>query len=105
MTITQTVEIPANRQIFLNLPPELPLGKAKVTVTPQIETPSDRAYETATKLRGLAKKMGSTMTVERFLEMRQEDLRLEEEKIKKSFWSCHSYRIFRPVCYFRSPRT
>jgi len=85
MTITQTVEIPANRQIFLDLPPELPLGKAKVTVTPQIETPADDVYETAAKLRGLAKKMGSTLTVERFLEMRQEDLHLEEEKIKKFF--------------------
>ena len=85
MIITQTVEIPANRRIFLDLPPELPLGKAKVTVTPQIETPSDNAYEAVEKLRGLAKKMGSTITVERFLEMRQDDLRLEEEKIKRFF--------------------
>jgi len=35
MTITQTVEVPASRRIFLDLPPELPLGKAKVTVTPE----------------------------------------------------------------------
>ena len=84
MTIEQTVEIPASRRIFLDLPEELPVGKAKVTITPQIEKPSAIVYDAATKLRGLAKKMGSTLTVERFLEMRQEDLRLEEEKYQKS---------------------
>ena len=82
MTIEQTIEVPASRRIFLDLPPELPIGKAKVTVTPQMEKSSDNAYGTTTKLRGLAKKMGSTLTVESFLEMRQEDLRLEEEKIE-----------------------
>ena len=37
MTITQTVDIPADRRITLDLPPELPVGKAKVelTVTPE----------------------------------------------------------------------
>ena len=73
------MDIQADRRIFLDLPPELPVGKAKVTVIPQIEKPIDN-YEAAVKLRGLAKKMGSTLTVERFLEMKQEDLRLEEEK-------------------------
>ena len=85
MTITQTVEIPASRRLFLDLPLELPIGKAKVTVTPQIESPAVNIHETATKLRGLAKKMGSTLTVESFIEMRQEDLRLEEEKFEKFF--------------------
>jgi len=85
MTIVQTVQIPANRRIYLDLPPELPVGKAKVTVTSQAEMPSTGVYETATNLRGLAKKMGSTLTVERFLEMRQEDLRLEEEEYLRSF--------------------
>ena len=37
MTIEQTVEIPASRRITLDLPLELPMGKAKVelTVTPE----------------------------------------------------------------------
>ena len=37
MTIEQTIEIPANRRIILDLPPELPVGKAKVelTITPE----------------------------------------------------------------------
>jgi len=37
MTIEQTIEIPASRRIFLDLPPELPVGRAKVTVTPEVE--------------------------------------------------------------------
>jgi predicted nucleic acid-binding protein len=37
MIIEQTIEIPANRRIFLDLPQELPVGKAKVelTITPE----------------------------------------------------------------------
>ena len=85
MTIEKTIEVPANRRIFLDLPPEVPMGKVKVTVTPQTEIPSAQTYETVTRLRGLTKRMGSTLTVERFLEMRQEDLRLEEEKNNRFF--------------------
>ena len=81
MIVTQTVDIQADRRIFLDLPPELPVGKAIVAVIPQIEKPIDNTYEATVKLRDLAKKMGSTLTVERFLEMEQEDLRIEEEKI------------------------
>jgi len=77
MTIEQTIEVPASRRIFLDLPPELSAGKVKVTVTPQKEKPSANVYEAATKLRGLAKKMESILNVEHFLEMRNEDIRLE----------------------------
>ena len=35
MTIEQTVEIPASRRIFLDLPPELPIGRAMITITPK----------------------------------------------------------------------
>jgi len=68
MTIEQTIEIPVDHRIFLDLPPELPVGKAKVTVTLQTEKPAANGYEAAANLRGLAQKMGSTLTVERFLE-------------------------------------
>ena len=33
MTIEQTIEIPASRRIFLDLPPDIPIGKAKVELT------------------------------------------------------------------------
>jgi len=32
MTITQTVEIPANRRLIINIPSEIPAGKAQVEV-------------------------------------------------------------------------
>ncbi|MDR2542706.1 MAG: hypothetical protein LBC80_04560 [Treponema sp.] len=85
MSYTQTVEIPDSRRIFLDLPLYLPVGKANITVIPQTEKPAVNAYEAATSLRGLAKKMGSTLTVEQFHEMQQEDLRLEEEKYSRLF--------------------
>ena len=43
MTITQTVDIPADRRVFLDLPLELPVGRAKVELSiipetmPQVE--------------------------------------------------------------------
>ena len=85
MIIEQTVEIPADHRIFLDLPLELPVGKAKITITPQPEKPAANIYDTVTKLRGLAKGMGSSLTVVDFLEMRQEDLSLEESKYSKFF--------------------
>ena len=85
MIIEQTVEIPADRRILLDLPPELPVGKAKITITPLPVKPTANIYDTVTKLRGRAKEMGSSLTVGEFLEMRQEDLRLEEKKYRKLF--------------------
>ena len=37
MIIEQTIEVPASRRIFLDLPPELPVGRAKVelSITPE----------------------------------------------------------------------
>jgi len=50
MTIEQTIEIPASRQVFLDLPPHLPVGKAKITVTPEqepntVRTPISRYFD------------------------------------------------------------
>jgi hypothetical protein len=38
MTIEQTIEIPASRRVFLDLPQDLPVGRAKITVTPETVT-------------------------------------------------------------------
>ncbi|MCL2762382.1 MAG: hypothetical protein FWD36_04115 [Treponema sp.] len=39
MTITQTVEIPANRRsITLDVPPQIPAGRVILTFTPVVET-------------------------------------------------------------------
>ena len=85
MTIEQTIEIPADRRIFLDLPPELPVGRAKISVTPEADWPVTNTHKEFESLRRLAKKMGSTLTVERFLEMRREDLELEEAKYQRCF--------------------
>jgi len=34
MRIEQTVEIPSNRRLFVDVPPEVPVGKAILTFTP-----------------------------------------------------------------------
>jgi hypothetical protein len=45
MTIEQTIEVPASHRIFLDLPPELPVGKAKVELifTPLSDTPQTKS--------------------------------------------------------------
>jgi len=35
MTIEQTVEIPANRRLIINVPHEIPAGKTIITFTPE----------------------------------------------------------------------
>jgi len=40
MTIEQTVEVPANRQIILEVPPEIAESRVRVSVTPVAERPS-----------------------------------------------------------------
>ncbi|MCL2833307.1 MAG: hypothetical protein FWD78_09070 [Treponema sp.] len=43
MTITQTVEIPANRRIVLVVPPEVPTGRTSVTIQfPVLKTPDKK---------------------------------------------------------------
>ena len=87
MTVTQTIDIPANRRVFLDLPPELPVGRAQVELKvlpfPRQEKSAAGIYETATSLRGIAKKMGSTLTVEHFHEMMREEKILEEEQFER----------------------
>ena len=42
MTITQTVEIPANRRITLEVPHEIPVGRTIIAFTPAPETENPR---------------------------------------------------------------
>jgi hypothetical protein len=77
MSVTQTVEIPASHRLTIEVPREVPSGRAVLAFFPVAN-----AYKTES-LRGLAKKMGSTLTTEHFLEMRREDLHLDEERYRK----------------------
>ena len=54
MTIEQTIEVPANRQILLDLPFELPIGKARVSVTP-LELPEKNTAPSLASLFGIDK--------------------------------------------------
>jgi hypothetical protein len=79
MTIEQTVDIPADHRLTIDVPCEIPAGKVTLTFTPVATDPfaavgakNKAAWE---KLRELAK--DSTLTVERFLEMKRADRVLE----------------------------
>ena len=54
MTIEQTIEVPVSRRIFLDLPPQLPTGKAKIefTITPEFTPLSGKSLKS---LRGVDK--------------------------------------------------
>ena len=92
MTITQTVEITESRRLHfdLEIPPQVPTGKVRletkvIPFSKKEEKPAADPYEAITSLRGIAKKMGSTLTVDQFHEMMREDKALEEEKHNRLF--------------------
>ena len=56
MTIEQTVEIPASHRITIDLPPELPAGKAKVELTITPETmPKEKTVRPLASFAGIDK--------------------------------------------------
>jgi hypothetical protein len=90
MTIEQTVEIPPNRRITLDIPAGFPTGE-RVTVivlAPDSvkETPRRRTPEEAIEhCRGLGKRLGIRLTSDRLIEMRREDKALEEARYRWMF--------------------
>ena len=85
MTITQTVEIPANRRFTLEVPPQIPAG-----TTARFEImwfPLNKAVNsldaTLVQIQELCR--DSSLTVDSFLEMRRQDNELEEMKLRKLF--------------------
>ncbi|MDR1576539.1 MAG: hypothetical protein LBS37_11085 [Treponema sp.] len=85
MTIEQTVEIPADHRLVIEVPPEIPTGRAKAALTLVFETETTKAASEkwVNPLLGLAK--DSSLTVERFMEMQRKDIELENE-IDKRRW-------------------
>ena len=47
MIIEQTIEIPPNHQLFLDVPPEVPAGKTRITFTPASAVPASPELEYA----------------------------------------------------------
>jgi hypothetical protein len=90
MVIEQTVEIPVNRRITVDIPPEFPAGET-VTILVLAQdslkaAPRRRTPEEAIEYcRGLGKRLGSRLTSDRLIEMRREDKKLEEAKYLRMF--------------------
>ena len=48
MTITQTVDIPADRRLVIDVPSEVPVGRAVLAFTPApVKKAADQGYDTA----------------------------------------------------------
>jgi hypothetical protein len=82
MTIEQTIEIPADRRIFLDLPLSIPAGvKARVEINipagAELSSNGLKQAKPAKSFRGILK--GKGITLERFREMQREDTELENE--------------------------
>ena len=45
MTITQTIDIPADRRITLEVPPQIPMGQVVLTFTPTASVITDQKKE------------------------------------------------------------
>ena len=81
MTITQTVEIPANRRLIIDVPLEVPTGSVIITFTPakKENLKEHKTQEWINPLFGIAKSKGATLTLNRFMELQQEELSLENK--------------------------
>jgi hypothetical protein len=80
MIIEQTVEIPADRRIFLDLPHSIPVGvraRIEINIPAVPEIPVKTVQATAKSFRGILK--GRGITLERFREMQREDKALEDK--------------------------
>jgi hypothetical protein len=87
MTIEQTVTIPADHRLHLDfeVPPQIPAGataRLELFWSPQNEA-AKNLDATLEKIRGLCK--NSTITVDNFLEMKREEVELEERQYRRLF--------------------
>jgi hypothetical protein len=87
MTVTQTVDIPADRRITLEVPREVPVGKTILAFTPMPAFDPEKAREAIKNCSGLAKRMGINLSSDEFLEMRRKDKEFEDAKYRRLFSS------------------
>lgn len=78
MLMEQTVEIPVNHRLTLDIPAEIPAGKAvlELKFTPLCESHRQTGETWVNPLKGICK--DSKMTLERFRETQLADKELEE---------------------------
>jgi len=85
MTITQTIDIPADRRITLEVPREIPTGSTaryELVWVPLNKT-TNNLNTTLEKIQNLCR--NSSITVDNFKEMRRNDNELEEKQYKRLF--------------------
>jgi hypothetical protein len=85
MTIEQTVEIPADHWLTIEVLPEISVGKAILAFTPfdrMRPRLTKRQKAAVRKYRGIAK---GVLSSDESLKMRREDLELEEVKYRQIF--------------------
>ena len=83
MTIMQTVKIPANRQVTLDVPPQIPAGttaRLELMWFPE-KSPLNDLDSVLEKIWAICK--DSPITVDSFLEMRRRDTELEENQYRQ----------------------
>ena len=86
MTITQTVEIPESRMVFFKVPPEIPVGKAKILVTP-VEEQKDKPkpHTASSHVTGLASLRGVDRgrdTIDAYFARKRADKAREDAQIE-----------------------
>jgi cytidylate kinase len=83
MTIEQTVEIPANHRLVIDVPPYIPKGKATISfsIAPAHSNEGSQSAKTWRAFRGMFK--GSGGTVADFLKRTRTDRDLEDEIDKR----------------------
>jgi len=90
MTITQTVEIPADHRVFFDAPHEIPVGataRCEIHWFPHKKAPPTKLANSLNaaleKIQTLCK--DSPITVDSFFEMRRQDKELEEQQFRQFF--------------------
>jgi len=82
MSVTQTVEVPANHRLTIDVPREIPAGPIVIDFRPIAELPrgmtAQEAMEAIEHCSGLAKRLGINLSSDEFLEMRRQDRELED---------------------------
>jgi len=97
MSVTQTVEIPASHRLIIDVPREVPTGRAILTFRSIAEAPLDikarkttdnwQVFDSGRRIDymeaikrcdGLFKRLGINLSSDEFLEMRRKDKELED---------------------------
>jgi hypothetical protein len=81
MSVTKTVEIPASHRLTIEVPREVPEGRAILVFKPETETfDPEKAREAIKNCTGLFQRLGINLLSDEFLEMRHRDRDIELAK-------------------------